>query len=685
MNSFGKAVKLIAISALLSINLSLNTSANESQSTQPNLTELKSKLSQLEGQIQNTEAKLEAISTLKMHHRRQKLVKIGNSKLDEISSLNKLTLHQLADVDHVRLPNQRILKAHDQDHQFDVKDIQNEDKSNSLSYREQQIRNPLLNQVFDRGQIIGENEVTTFELMPVKTFKSLHSAIISTVTVSASINGIISVHDINGNLLDQINIEEDQKVISLAQPIGQDDMLIAVLTDKANVYTFKAHIKDYFGETNSTSQNETTRKSSKKVQNQPALYQVLKLSQEKKVNLKELIEKANATFDKEQIQFKQVMFTRSRGRLLLVFLDNTNHITTTSIDINFLSRYLIDTQNEEIIGLRKQQVSIMFFTKSKIGFTKITDKSVSNNYCESGASQLVNIVVDLNLPSVIYAATNRGEIYIYEASNRADIMDCKPKGRLSTPSQVYQNEANSIKLEVASNVLYALLGDGSLQMFKTNDVDKLIKSEYQGAVYKTETQKKSPIQNDLVNTHSIHLSVSNNFVAFNGPYLVDGKHQIDLIESMHNAKVDASGLGSSTSWDTTTIRYMMILAAIALVGGYQYVKFMNNKKEKDAIKQNLPPKNKQPAKTSMKQAQPQQMQEEDDDQVENADSFSQMRQMMEEMERLKQQTSQMTNQLGSIGGKIANTKKDVNSLAGASQRGNGPNSQLIEEQSDEDY
>jgi len=41
-------------------------------------------------------------------------------------------------------------------------------------------------------------------------------------------------------------------------------------------------------------------------------------------------------------------------------------------------------------------------------------------------------VIDINLPSVIYAATTRGEIIIYEASSRSDQMDCKPRGRLHT-------------------------------------------------------------------------------------------------------------------------------------------------------------------------------------------------------------------------------------------------------------
>jgi hypothetical protein len=90
------------------------------------------------------------------------------------------------------------------------------------------------------------------------------------------------------------------------------------------------------------------------------------------------------------------------------------------------------------------------------------------------------------------------------------------------------------------------------------------------------------------------LSVSNNYITFRGPFTVDSKHFIELVESMHNSKIEGASAGSSTSWDTTTIRYMMILAALAVVGGYQYVKYLNNKKEKEAIRKNLPAKNAQP-------------------------------------------------------------------------------------------
>jgi hypothetical protein len=91
----------------------------------------------------------------------------------------------------------------------------------------------LLNQLFDRGQIVIENEVTAFETIPVKMFKSQNQAIINTITISATVNGQILIHDMNGNLLDQATIEEGQRVISITQPISQDDMIFGLLTDNS--------------------------------------------------------------------------------------------------------------------------------------------------------------------------------------------------------------------------------------------------------------------------------------------------------------------------------------------------------------------------------------------------------------------------------------------------------------------
>lgn len=77
----------------------------------------------------------------------------------------------------------------------------------------------------------------------------------------------------------------------------------------------------------------------------------------------------------------------------------------------------------------------MFFTKSRIGFTKISEKAVAPSYCEAiSANSLNNIVVDTHFPGIVYASTDKGDIHIYEASSssgsKGDTMDCRPKGRL---------------------------------------------------------------------------------------------------------------------------------------------------------------------------------------------------------------------------------------------------------------
>lgn len=42
---------------------------------------------------------------------------------------------------------------------------------------------------------------------------------------------------------------------------------------------------------------------------------------------------------------------------------------------------------------------------------------------------------------------------------------------------------------------------------------------------------------------------------------------------MYNVKIESTGSSSSTSWDASTVRYLLILGAIAIVAGYQYVKY----------------------------------------------------------------------------------------------------------------
>jgi len=79
------------------------------------------------------------------------------------------------------------------------------------------------------------------------------------------------------------------------------------------------------------------------------------------------------------------------------------------------SRYLIDVQGqEEIIGLRKQQISLMFFTKSKIGFTKIQEKSVSSNFCESVSDYIFNFCRVLRVYKIWWLTILIQELYMLQ-------------------------------------------------------------------------------------------------------------------------------------------------------------------------------------------------------------------------------------------------------------------------------
>ena len=44
---------------------------------------------------------------------------------------------------------------------------------------------------------------------------------------------------------------------------------------------------------------------------------------------------------------------------------------------------------------------------------------------------------------------------------------------------------------------------------------------------------------------------------------------------MYSAKIESS---SPSSWDMSTMRYFLIIGAVAIVAGYNYVKYSNNKK-----------------------------------------------------------------------------------------------------------
>eukprot|EP00347_Sterkiella_histriomuscorum_P012641 403367791 len=708
----------IALAFLLSISLTQVVLASDqqapSQTTQEviNLAELKAKLEQLDSQIQNSEAKLNAIESLKQYSRKFKASSTGGSSLqgsaqhkleqanlDESANLFRHTIQQLADFDHVSDPRTgRLLSS-----------SLNQQDVHSFGSRD-----PLLNQIIDRGYVKSDSQIVSFEVMPIKMFRSQYNAFINTIVAVATNKNLLSLYDMNGNILDQITLESSQQIAQIVQPYSQDDMSITCLTTDHNILQFKLKIQDYFGDSqqsptqnnssstdsNTTQNGNSKTKKSKKTTNNPkdqpvALHQVLKITLEKKANLVELIEKANHTVDASTIDFKSLLFSRQRGRLLLTILDNTNHLTTLTSELNFHSRYLIDVVGtDEIKGLRKQQLSIMFFTNSKIGFTKITEKTIAPAFCDTGIHQITNIVVDQQYPGIIYAATQRGEIHIFEASSVSgksqESMDCKPKGRLQTKLSFSQgvNDKVSIKLESANNLLYAYLPDGSLQIYKTADVDKLIKSEYKGVVFTLPHQR---ILGESQINDKLYMSVSGNFIAIQNP----STSSLTLIESTYNQKMDsASGSSGSSSWDANTVRYLLIIGAVAIVAGYQYVMYQNSKNAESSYKKDLAAKRagapigKNSGATGARRPVSNQDESDEDGQGEsipagqesNSDQLAQMKKMLDEMENLKKQTQSMSGALGAMNSTI-NSKDKKKGNPSNSRR---PNNELIAENSQED-
>lgn len=67
---------------------------------------------------------------------------------------------------------------------------------------------------------------------------------------------------------------------------------------------------------------------------------------------------------------------------------------------------------------------MVYFTENKIGFSRILDKKNAQSFCDAGTSQISDVVVDTTSAGIIYAATTRGEILIFEVQNKADAIDC---------------------------------------------------------------------------------------------------------------------------------------------------------------------------------------------------------------------------------------------------------------------
>lgn len=90
------------------------------------------------------------------------------------------------------------------------------------------------------------------------------------------------------------------------------------------------------------------------------------------------------------------------------------------------------------------------------------------------------MAIDSSNPGVIYASTYRGEIFIFESFSRGENMECKLKGKLHTELSLKDNIFSNkptykpISLSNSNNLLYAYLFDGTIQIYKTFDIIKLI-------------------------------------------------------------------------------------------------------------------------------------------------------------------------------------------------------------------
>ena len=115
-------------------------------------------------------------------------------------------------------------------------------------------KDPLLNQLFDKGSITLDDLVQAVELVQIRNFRSQSQTIVNTVAAVAQGN-TISLFDMNGRLLERLNIENDTKVLAIAQPANQDDMSFAILSDNSTLYLIKLQIRDVFTETQTL--NET--------------------------------------------------------------------------------------------------------------------------------------------------------------------------------------------------------------------------------------------------------------------------------------------------------------------------------------------------------------------------------------------------------------------------------------------
>ena len=117
--------------------------------------------------------------------------------------------------------------------------------------------------------------------------------------------------------------------------------------------------------------------------------------------------------------------------------------------MNFHSRYVL-SETDKVLGIRRQVFNLLYFTANKIHFSRILDKRNAQSFCDAGTSTITDVFVDAQTPGTFYASTERGEILVFEAQNKADTIDCKIKVRL-IPSEVQ----GKMKLASAGGLLVA--------------------------------------------------------------------------------------------------------------------------------------------------------------------------------------------------------------------------------------
>ena len=119
-------------------------------------------------------------------------------------------------------------------------------------------------------------------------------------------------------------------------------------------------------------------------------------------------------------------------------------------------------------------------------------------------------------------------------------------------------------------MLYVYFTDGSLQIFKTSDIDKLLKEDFHGALYIP--AQLSQNQTSSVTDQRVLIASQSNYIQL----LLPGSLGILSLESTYSAKIDKDSSGFDISW----VRYIMIFGAITCVGGYQWYKW----KKQDNLK-----------------------------------------------------------------------------------------------------